>query len=281
MSLDSDTTTALGRHVDIFVDKFFVRGTRNYMRKTSRDGQWLNLGIMEKTNPEAFHESRLFSGLNLVGGEAYSFGHGFIHGYLKEQEKAQIEKAVESLNYLEAEEVIFYHDESARGLELAREMGLELNFTPVSLLEWLIRLAREKSGQIRTIDADAAVQLPCSWRPGDGTNALIRELFDLIGVRRVERKYDFDNRLCCGMRGYFGLTTGDTMDDSDRSELQARQNIEDAWKTGAKYLATTCPCCYGALASVAKEAGMVPVQMEGLVSLALYDEPLPEGLAFL
>ncbi|MEF2229410.1 MAG: heterodisulfide reductase-related iron-sulfur binding cluster [Pseudodesulfovibrio sp.] len=282
MSLDSGMPQqALRQHVDVFVNSFFVNGARNHLRKTTRDAPWLNLGIMEKTNPEAFYSSALFSKLNMVGGGAYSLGHGFIHGYLGDAENAQIGRAVANLNALGAEEIIFYHDESVRGLELADALGLALRFKPVTLLEWLIRQVGDSGRSVRRIDANAAVQLPCSWRPGDGKNTLIEAFFDLIGVRRVERKYDYEKRLCCGSRGYFGLATGDTENDTARAEAQARRNIADAREAGAHYLVTTCPFCYAALAPAAKQAGMTPIQIEGLASLALHGEPLPQGLAYL
>ena len=272
---------ALRRHIDVFVNSFFANGARDYLRKTTRDAPWLNLGIMEKTNPDAFYASKLFAGMNIIGGGSYSLGHGFIHGYLNGSENTQVERAIAHLNRLGAEEIIFYHDESVRGLETAREMGLALQFSPVSLLEWLVRQARDNKQDIRPLDANAAVQLPCSWQAGDGKNALLEELFDLIGVRRVERKYDFGNRLCCGARAYFGLVTGDTLADSDRAEEQVGRNVQDAVRAGAEYMVTTCPYCYAALAGKSMEAGIVPAQVESLVSLALYGEKLPQGLAFL
>jgi len=282
MSLDSGMTQpALQQHVDVFVNSFFANGARNYIRKTTRNAPWLNVGIMEKTNSEAFYSSRLFSGMNIVGGSAYSLGHGFIHGYLKESAETQIGRAVANLNSLGTKEIIFYHDESLRGLDLARKLGLKLRFTPVTLLEWLIRQVKDNRQQVRQLDTDAAVQLPCSWQSGDRKNARINELFDLIGVRRVKRQYDYNDRLCCGVRGFFGLQTGHTHNDSDRAEAQVSKNIEDARQAGAQYMVTTCPYCYAALASTAKDAGITPIQIEGLASLALYGESLPEGLAFL
>jgi Fe-S oxidoreductase len=271
----------LQQHIDVFVNNFFINGARNYIRKTTRDAPWLNVGIMEKTNSEAFYSGKLFSGLNVVGGGGYSLGHGLIHGHLKGTTKAQIERAVANLNSLGTEEIIFYHDESIRGLEQAHKQGLKLQFKPVTFLEWLIQQAKGNHKHIQPMNIEAAVQLPCSRQLGDKKNALIEELFDLLGVKRVERRYDFDNRLCCGAQGYFGLLTGDTMKDSDWSDKQVEQNIEDAKDAGAKYMVTTCPYCFAAIASAAKTAGITPIQIEGLASLALFNEPLPEGLSFL
>ena len=114
------------------------------------------------------------------------------------------------LNALGTEEIIFYHDESTRGLEFASELGLELRFKPVMLLEWLIEQVKTSPTPIQPLNVEAAVQLPCSWRPGDGKNGALEELFSLIGVRRVTREYDHGKRICCGSRKYFGLASGNT-----------------------------------------------------------------------
>lgn len=282
MLLKSDAAQpALQEHVNTFVKSFFVNGARNHIRKTTKDAPWLNVGITEKTNPELFYSSSIFAGLNIIGGNAYSLGHGFIHGYLNGSAEDQIKRAVANLNSLGADEIIFYHDESQRGLELAREMGLEFQFKPVSLLEWLVRQVKENQEKIRPLDLDVALQIPCSWHSTDKNNSTIEELFDLIGVRRVTRQYDRENRICCGIRGYFGLITGDTLNDSDLSANHVRKNVEDAKLAGAEYMITTCPYCYAGIAAAAQNAEIKPLQVEGLVSLALHNESLPDGLTFL
>lgn len=271
---------ALQQHVDTFVRSFFVNGARNYIRKTTPDAPWLNVGIVERTNPDLLYASKLFAGMNVIGGGAYSLGHGFIHGYLNGSATAQVERAIANLNALGADEIIFYHDESLRGLEAAREMGLDIRFKPVALLEWLVGQVRKQQPSVRPLDAGVAVQLPCSWQGAESNNLLLEELFGLIGVRRVQRQYDRSARVCCGARGYFGLLTGDAQADADRADTQARQNVADAKRAGATYLVTLCPYCYAALAPVARQAGLTPLQVEGLASLALYDEPVPGGLVF-
>lgn len=282
MSRNPDMTqAALRQHVDVFVNNFFLYGARNHIRKTTRNAPWLNLGIMERMNAEGFYEGKLFSGMNIVGGNAYSFGNGYIHGYLERDYQAQIKRAADNLNALGACEIIFYHDESVRGLEVAEELGIALRFTPVSLLEWLVRELAGRKDQVRPLDASVAVQLPCSWKPGDGKNELLEELFNLIGIHRVERRYDYNGRMCCGIRGYFGLATGDTARDANKAEAAVLRNVEDAKAAGADYLLTTCPFCYAALATTAGQHDVPPVQVESLVNLALHGEALPGGLCFL
>lgn len=272
---------SLEKNIDIFVNSFFINGARNYIRKTTRDAPWLSVGIVENTNPDFFHSSKLFAGMNIVGGGAYSLGHGLIHGYLSHSARQHVERAVANLNALPTKEIIFYHDESVHGLNLAREMGLEIRFTPVSLLEWLVRTANDNQQQIRRLNASAAIQLPCSSCFGRDRNELLDSLFSLIGVTRVTRRYDYDDRLCCGARGYFGLFSGDIQKDADYSDSLADKNVADAKAAGAYYIVTLCPLCYASIAPVAREVGLIPVQVEGLVNLALYGELSPGGLVFI
>lgn len=276
----SDTACARPRDCDIFVERFFLGGARNYLRKTTQDASWMSVGIMESMNPMLLQDGRLFSGMNLVGGGAYSLGHGLIHGYLQEQGAQQIKRAVENLNALPTEEIVFYHDESLCGLAQAAGMGLQMRFRAVSLLEWLVREVRGRQGEVRPLNAPAAVQLPCSSSVGGDRNALLDELLGLLGVRRVERRYDRERRLCCGVRGYFGLLGGDVAADTARADELVAANMADAQEAGAEYLVTLCPACYCALAPRAQQAGLTPVQIEGLVALALYGETPRAGLTF-
>lgn len=265
------------KHMDIFVNNFFVNGARNYIRKTTEDAPWLSMGIMENTNPEMFYSCRLFRGMNIFGGSSCSLGHGLIHGYLKNKEEQFIKKSIANLNALPAGEIIFYHDESMCGIEHALHMGLKLKFRPISLLEWLIDTMEKHQNHISPLNSTAAVQLPCSSCIGPDRNPLIDKLFTMTGMTRVERHYDYSNRMCCGARGYYGLFTGDVWKDTDCADKMVQQNVNDAKSSGANYIITLCPYCYSAIAPAAKEAGLIPLQIEGLVNKAIYGEIPAEG----
>jgi Fe-S oxidoreductase len=271
-------TTAVSR--DIFVERFFLGGARKHIRKTFTNAPWLSLGILENMNPMAFYESRLFGEMNIIAGDYISLGHGLIHGYLAQSAEAHIRRAVNNLNTLPTKEIIFYHDESLCGLEQARAMGLKINFNPLSLLEWLVRTLEESHDVLRRVGAVAAVQLPCSAVTGPDRNGLINRILALCGVTRAQREFDLHNRRCCGVRGYYGLITMDTLKDTDRADNMVQQHINDAGKAGASHLITLCPMCFAALAPAARAAGLVPMQIEGLVSQALYGETLPDGIIF-
>jgi hypothetical protein len=279
-TIQTTTTPSPDESRDIFVERFFLGGARRHIRKTTANAPWLSLGILENMNPAAFYESPLFSGMNIIGGGEFSLGHGLIHGYLAESAGKHIRRAVANLNALPAEEIIFYHDESLCGLEQARAMGIELRFRPISFLEWLVRTLEEKRATLRRSGSVAAVQLPCSSTSGGDRNGLIDRIFELCGVVRANRKFDYDNRRCCRARGYYGIVSMDAVKDTDAADKLVQRNIDDAWSAGASHLVTLCPMCFAALAPAARKAGLVPLQIETVASLALYGETLPDGLVF-
>ena len=279
-TLQTTDRHSIAENRDIFVARFFLGGARPHIRKTTVEAPWLSLGILENMNPMVFYESRLFSNLNIIAGADTSLGHGLIHGYLAGSAEIQIKRAVKNLNALPAEEIIFYHDESLCGLAQAGEMGLSLAFTPVSLLQWLVRILEENRKKLRPLGLTVAVQLPCSTASGTDRNEFIDRIFELTGVTRVSRKFDRGNRICCAARGYYGIVSFDAEKDADVADKAVTRNIEDAQKAGAGVLVTLCPMCFAALAPAARATGLIPLQIESLVNLALYGEALPEGLIF-
>jgi hypothetical protein len=124
------------------------------------------------------------------------------------------------------------------------------------------------------------VQLPCSSTSGGDRNGLIDRIFELCGVVRANRKFDYDNRCCCRAREYYGIISMDAVKDADAADKLVQRNIDDAWNAGASHLVTLCPMCFAALAPAAREAGLAPLQIEAVASLALYGETLPDGLIF-
>lgn len=215
MSVRKDSIASVSqKNINIFLKNFFVSGARDYLRKTTYDAPWLSLGIMEKNCAGLLEDKKLFSDMNIIGGGSYSLGHGFINGYLQNEMHGHIKNAVERLNALPAKEIIFYHDESFHGLSLAREMGCQINFTAVSLIEWLLRKVKETE-QVRPLHKNVAVQLPGSMSANPQRSAMIDELFDSIGVRRVKRYYEGNNYLYSGAFGYFGLLSGNIHKDTE------------------------------------------------------------------
>ena len=99
------------------------------------------------------------------------------------------------------DELICFHDECyGTYTRIAPAFGIEVPFKPVHLFEYLTQRLTELKSQIRPIDEKVVYQRPCSNRLVPETQHWVDDIFELIGVDRVEREYDRENALCCGPR---------------------------------------------------------------------------------
>ena len=247
---------------------------RNYVRKTKKDAPWMSICCMEYFQPHLFSESKLFDGLNIVGGGDYFCVNGMVHGRQDSMVFERMPNFIANLNKLPTDEIIFYHDECyAPFFSYAKDMRLQPNFKPVHLLEWLIRVVKANYKDVKKLGFRCAVQLPCSLRCGPDRHIWIEELFDLLGIRLVERKYDRRNQICCGAVAGLGGGASESLAENQQFSQDIRdKNIADARHYGADHMMFVCPFCYAALARDDKASGIMPVMAADLVRMALYDE---------
>ena len=269
------------KNKNIFFQRFFLGGARNHIRKTTVNDSWLNLGIMEKNCAGLIQNKKLFENMNIVSGVSYSLEYGFINKYMKNEVYNHITKAVNSLNKLPAREIIFYSDGCLYGIEIAKKMGLSLDFTPISIVEWLAKEVEKLSKNIHPLNKKVALYLPYYLSRNDRLCALIYKLLDNIGVELVELQYDQNNNQPTSTFGYFGLLTGNIFNDSEITENYIDEIIVDSCKANADYLVTFCPFQYAALATAATTNNIIPIQIEDLITLALYKEHSEGGLRIL
>ena len=111
-----------------------------------------------------------------------------------------------------------------------------------------------------------AYQRPCASRYTPDKEPFVDELFELIGVERVARKYDRKDALCCALPLMF-------RDMARAQEVQA-MNLDDAKGAGAEAVTFLCPVCVRGLAPGTKERGMDVYMLSDLCRLAL-GEDLP------
>jgi Fe-S oxidoreductase len=109
-----------------------------------------------------------------------------------------------------------------------------------------------------------AYQQPCASRYTFENNKILDELLELIGVERVDRKYDRDNALCCSGVMAVMLNLG-----KEESNKWRMKNIMDAKEAGAEALVFLCPLCVLSLRSRGKAQGLEPYIISNLVRLAL------------
>ena len=177
------------------------------------------------------------------------------------QEK-HAQEFVDRLAMTGAKEIICFHDDCYTMLDrYASEYGVEVPFRPVHLAEYLAQYLRENKDRVKPLGIDIAYQRPCASRHTPEKEHFIDELFELAGVRRVERTYDREEALCCG-GAKFLLGKG-----SPRPEQE--KNITDAKKAGAKAMVCLCPICIRSLSQTAGDLEMPLVFIGDIARMAL------------
>lgn len=161
------------------------------------------------------------------------------------------------------DELICYHDECyGTFTHLAPAFSIEVPFKPIHLFEYLTKRLTELKSELRSIGARVAYQRPCSNRLIPETQHWVDEIFELVGVERVEREYDRENALCCGM------TIQAMQRDNLADDIQKR-NVDDMEAAGARYSVFNCPVCFFTMKEMVAERGITPILMSELCQMAL------------
>jgi len=212
-------------------------------------------------------EGQLFEGMTFLKGGEYFCKIGWVHlgkeSPVRNGAKAVVEKLAES----NAKEIIFYHDDCyAMMATKVKEYGIDLPFKPIHIIEYLLSYLKNHKDQIKKLNMKVAYQQPCASRYTPWKDEWLDELFHLIGVERVKRKYDRMNALCCA--------TPIVATDQQRASSIKDGNIKDALDAGAEAMIFLCPVCFLSLRRRAREAGLEPIPISNLCRLAL-GEKLP------
>jgi heterodisulfide reductase subunit B len=120
---------------------------------------------------------------------------------------------------------------------------------------------KARRDEVRKLGLKTAYQRPCASRYTPQKEPMLDELFELIGVERVARKYDREKALCCGLPLMF-------RDMARAQEVQGR-NLDDARDAGAEAVTFLCPVCVRGLGAGTTERGMDVYMLSDLCRLAL------------
>lgn len=206
-----------------------------------------------------------------IGGKPYFCWIMFGHMGAVSVQEAHAREFVDRLAATGAKEIVCFHDDCYAMLKtVAPEYGIEVPFKPIHLAEYLVEYLKANKGRVKPLDIDIAYQRPCASRHTPEKERFIDELFDLVGVRRVERKYDREQAMCCaGVKFLLGM--GDPGPDQDR-------NLQDAIDAGAKGLACLCPMCMHSLGAKAGEKKLPLFFLGDLARMALGEIETPAGM---
>lgn len=224
----------------------------------------ISLCLMEQSLPRPL-EGSLFDDLTqYVGGDYYCY-IGWIHFGLMDRVDKGVPQFIEALAATGEKEIIFLHDDCyASATTLAREYGIDVPFRPIHIIEYLRDQMKARKGEIKKLDIKIAYQRPCASRYTPEKEPMLDELFDLIGVERVARKYDRENASCCALPMMFR--------DMDRMGGIQKMNLDDAKGAGAEAMTFLCPVCIGSLGAGTLERGMDIYMLSDLCRLALGEE---------
>lgn len=162
-----------------------------------------------------------------------------------------------------SDELICYHDECYGAYtKLAPAFGMDVPFKPIHLFEYLVGRLDLLKDHIKPLGMRVAYQRPCSNRLIPETQPWVDEIFQRVGVTRVERQYDRENALCCG--GVLRMHQREKLADD-----LVRENIEDMVAAGANACVFNCPFCFFSIGPDVAERGMTPILMSDLCRAAL------------
>jgi Fe-S oxidoreductase len=217
-------------------------------------------------------EGQLFEGLTLIQGGDYFCQIGGFHGGIPSMVRDNAQKFIDNLakvvpddNYL-----ICFHDDCFMMLDhYAKDFGIEVPFKYIHIIEYLRDYVKKNLDKIKKLNIKVAYQQPCASRIGWDAfrkkDKTLDELFELLGVERVDRKYDRERALCCTA----------VISPNDK---YWKMNIADAKNAGVEAMVFLCPICCLYLRSKAQAEGLEPYFLSNLVREAL-GESLPKGRA--
>ena len=207
-------------------------------------------------------EGRLFEGMTILKGKDYFCHLGYIHTGMESTLRKNIERVVNNLTKISTDKIIFFHDDCYSAFtKKVMEYEIDVPFKPIHIIEYLRDFIRDHQDEIEKLNMKIAYQRPCASRYTPQKDLILDELFELIGVERVKRKYDGIDALCCGAPIAYV--------DKERVFKIQEKNIKDAKDAGAEAIIFACPLCAMNLRDKAKGSGLDHYMITELCRLVL------------
>ncbi len=233
------------------------------------NGPALNLGVFSTLRNMV--QGKLFEGLTVMSPDSRKMFHFFcqlmyLHYARTSVINEKLPGVIETIAAHKADEVIQFHDECYGTYEsYAPAFGIDVPFKSVHLFEFLYNKLTELKDDIRPLHYKVAYQRPCSSRLSSDKYQFVDKIFDLIGVKHVDREYVGENALCCG-----ATIAGQKKKGSRRFCLDLQEkNIEDMKNAGAELCVFNCPACMQTIGKMVAQNGIMPIFMSDLCRLAI------------
>jgi Fe-S oxidoreductase len=237
------------------------------VRVPENEGRVLSACVFSSTDAELF-QGRLFEGLPTVRGRHFFCYVLFDHLGAGSVTRRHAQAFVDNLAATGAQEVILFHDDCYGMLvDRAPQFGVEVPFRPVHVVEYLRDYLQAHHQDITPLGVRVAYQRPCASRMSPGKEDAVDAVLKLIGVERVQRRYDREGGLCCGLPA--------TMFNPQLAPTIRQRNLNDALEAGAEAMCYLCPMCRRGLADDARRYGLAGYHIVELVRMALGELPAP------
>jgi Fe-S oxidoreductase len=223
--------------------------------------------VFGNTEAELF-QGRLFEGLPMLKGRHFFCFILFDHLGAGSVTKKHIQGYVDSLAASGAKEVVLFHDDCYAALvDVAPQIGVKVPFRPVHVVEHLQRYLESHRDELHPLGLRVAYQRPCASRLSPAQEPAVDTVLKLVGVERVERRYDREQALCCsGAIAQF---------DVERAAALRARNVDDAKAAGAEAMCYLCPMCRRVLSADADSKGLRNYHVIELARMSLGELPRP------
>jgi len=223
-----------------------------------------------KQFPEGTLESMLFKGMTVVRGSEYNSLVGLVHMGGESFVEKYAQNVIDKLASL-GKEIVYLHNE---GFVLrAREGQGVWHYRAFQVyapcFEYLRNYLRDHRSSITTLGKKVAYHANCATRWLPEQDALLDEIFELIGVERPPRRYERLNAVCC--------TVPIIQTNRELAIDIHLKNIKDAIECGADALITICPICDAVLRRPTSQLGLPKIFITDLCRIALGEKSWPNA----
>lgn len=246
-----------------FVTKAFEKGSRDtQVIEGDPDKPALSFDAFLFTQfPEGTLESSMFKGLTVVRGRKYASLVGMAHMGGESLAERYGQKVIEGLAEL-GKDIVYLHNEGYVLAHVkAKELGIVVPYKYIHLFEYMRDYLKNNRSAITKLNRKIAYQPNCAVRWIPEQDVWLNEIFELIGVERISRKYEGLNALCCG---------GPALAiNKELAMNMQRENIKDAIDNRAEAMITICPMCDAMMHDQAANAGLPKIFITDLCRMAL------------
>jgi len=219
--------------------------------------------------PEGTLESMLFKGMTVVRGSEYNSLVGLVHMGGESFVEKYAQSVIDKLAGL-GKEIVYLHNEGFILAHVkAKEYGIIVPFKYMHLFEYLRNYLRDHRSSITTLGKKVAYHANCATRWLPEQDALLDEIFELIGVERPPRQYERINAVCC--------TVPIIKTNRELAIDIQEKNVTDAIECGANALITICPICDAVLRRPTSQLGLPKIFITDLCRIALGEKSWPDA----